>query len=71
MEKLITTPEWVRNQVKEIRRISGDDEMAHAMEDNLYANLLTSISQGACEDPAVCAAEALKTQDINFQRWCA
>jgi len=71
MKKQITTPEWVRNQVEAIRKHSADDELAHAMEDDLYTALLTSISQGGCEDPAACAAEAIKAQDVVFYRWCA
>lgn len=48
-----------------------DDESAHADEDELYQAVLSAIATGACDDPAGCAAEALKTKDLDFARWYA
>lgn len=59
--------------VERIRKIAadGDDEDAHIHEDRLYMALLQAISDGACDDPAACAREALKAVDIRFYRWYA
>jgi hypothetical protein len=65
------TPEWVRAAVAEIARFAGDDEVAHGAEDDLHQRVLAAIAAGACERPAECAAEALKTGAIDFARWCA
>lgn len=48
----------------------GDDEVAHNMEDALHADVLQAIATGA-DNPEKLAAEALKTKDIEFNRWCA
>lgn len=61
----------VREHVGKIAAIAGDDETAHAKEDELHQALLMAIADGACDDPAACAAEALKTKQIDFERWCA
>ncbi|WP_131501286.1 hypothetical protein [Lactobacillus crispatus] len=59
--------EWV-NDIKDSRR---DFEMAHCLEDELYLKILREIADGTCEDPQQVAKEAIKTQDINFPRYCA
>lgn len=48
-----------------------DDEQLHAVEDSLWAEVLQSIAQGRCTDPAACAREALKSCKIDFCRWYA
>lgn len=65
------TVKEVQERVSKIRFISGDDEMAHSAEDELYAYVLQSIANGTCEDPATCAKAALETENIVFARWCA
>ncbi len=65
------TPEEVTKEVEIIRGMSGDAEIAHGREDNLYLNLLLAISRGECKDPKTCAAIAIETQAIEFPRWCA
>ncbi|MDI3409550.1 hypothetical protein QKW52_15290 [Bacillus sonorensis] len=40
------------------------------MEDALHADVLQAIATGA-DNPEKLAAEALKTKDIEFSRWCA
>lgn len=57
--------------VEKVRHLRGDDEMAHVAEDALRRDLLKAIAGGECEDPAGCATEALKTEEIEFARWCA
>lgn len=61
----------VRTIVKWIDAHKSDDEMAHVAEDNLYSKVLKAIAAGKCEDPVACAAECLKTQKLDFARWCA
>lgn len=61
----------VKDAVKRVKNLAGDPEGAHCTEDDLYRELLASIADGSCEDPAKCAKEALKTRKIDFPRWCA
>ena len=71
MEGEMTVQEIVE-QVAEIRRkFHGDDEAHHAREDSLHQSVLEAIAKGVAEDPQRCAEEALKTAEIDFQRWCA
>jgi regulator of protease activity HflC (stomatin/prohibitin superfamily) len=65
------TVEEIQKRLDYIRKIRGDDETAHTVEDELRADVLRAIAEGRCEDPAACAAEALKSADIQFARWCA
>ena len=58
---------WV-DSIKDSRR---DFEAAHVLEDVLYLKILRGIAAGTCEDPQQVAKEAIKTQDINFPRYCA
>ena len=57
--------------VEEIRKIADDDEAAHSSENRLYEEVLGAIARGYCDDPAGCAAEALKTQGCKFPHYCA
>ena len=49
----------------------GDDETAHAAEDDLRTKVLRAIAAGRTDDPAGLAAVALRSADIRFSRWCA
>ena len=60
----------VREAVARINGIRHDDEVAHGHEDVLYVAVLQAIAGGA-PDAAALAAEALRTQEIDFARWCA
>lgn len=62
--------EEVRAAVEAIRDTQRDDEMAHVAEDDLHVSVLAAIADGA-PDAALLAAEALKTAQISFARWCA
>ncbi|MEK5308355.1 hypothetical protein [Bacillus sp. FSL M8-0326] len=64
------TADDVRKRVEDIRREAEaeDDETAHGMEDDLYAEVLKAIANGA-DSPEKLAAEALKTEKIEFYRW--
>jgi hypothetical protein len=65
------TPEDVQRVLHSIRDASGDDEVAHGMEDGLYGAVLLAIADGTCTDPRECARLALMTKELKFQRWCA
>jgi len=65
------TPEHVKERFEEIRKLSGDPEMAHSREDDLYLDILTAIRDGTIIDAVRCCEEALKTHDLSFPRWCA
>jgi len=63
----------VKREVKEVYKKERDNETAHQIEDQLYAQVLRWIASGEIsgEEAALCAAEALKTADVNFERWFA
>lgn len=65
------TVEEIKASVAAIRDMASDDEAAHAHEDQLHQTVLQAIADGTCPDPQACAAEALKTNEIRFERWCA
>ncbi|WP_158706334.1 MULTISPECIES: hypothetical protein [Streptomyces] len=54
------------------KRASSDDEQAHALEDDLYRDVLKVIAQTS-SDPLVrtLAAEAIKATEIDFECWSA
>jgi hypothetical protein len=64
------TVEEVNVRVAAIEAVSGDDEGAHAREDELHQNVLRAIALGA-ENPQGLASAALKSLAIDFERWCA
>jgi hypothetical protein len=58
-------------RVDAIRKVAADDEMAHSMEDKLYADVLQAIADGTAVAGSECARIVLTTRDISFTRWCA
>lgn len=65
------TPDEIKKSVEVISAVAGDNEDAHIKEDELHLAVLTAIADGTCDDPRACAAEAIKTQAIEFTRWHA
>ena len=59
----------VEARVQLVQKFSGDNEDAHIEEDKLYLDLLRSIANGVCDNPQLCAAKALETQNFDFGRW--
>lgn len=57
----------VKARVSEIAAVITDDEQAHGREDELYLALLRHYAANGCP----LAAEAIKTQALDFARWCA
>lgn len=62
------TPNDIKQRVNTIKAIELDCEAAHTHEDRLYLELLQAIANGTCDDPRACAAEAIKSQDVDFIR---
>ena len=48
-----------------------DNEKLHQDEDRLHHDVLSAIATGNASDPAGCAAAALATLEINYERWYA
>ena len=65
------TVKKVEEMVENVRKHASDDEAAHSKEDSVHELVLEAISLGVCDDPAACAAAALKTKEIVFCRWYA
>jgi hypothetical protein len=66
------TIEEARRRVAEIAAIGWDDpEMAHSAEDALRHEALKAIADGVAHQPAALAAEVLRSDALDFPRWCA
>ena len=70
-ERKMMTEAYVLGGVRRVYDLRGDFEAAHAAEDDLHQEVLLAIARGRCEDPAACASAALRTQGIDFARYCA
>lgn len=60
----------VIQRVEAVRMAAGDEEAAHLREDELWADVLVAIANGA-DDAMSLAQAALRTKAMAFQRWCA
>lgn len=63
----------IRSDLDRIRQNAGDPEAAHSYEDVLHRRVLSAIANGLLtgDDAKQCAAMALLTSHINFERWYA
>jgi len=61
----------VKARVAEIEAMKGDDEAAHSAEDGLRAEFIALVAEVGSPELAAMAREVLKTDDIDFCRWCA
>ncbi len=59
----------IRAKLNEIAVDSDDSHQAHYLQDLLYVDVIRSIADGSCDNPAACAVEVLKVQEIEFPRW--
>ena len=66
------TVDDIKEKIELIKRMQGDFEAQHSYEDDLYEAVLMEIAKGipGCDCQAL-AQEALKTKDLDFERWCA
>ncbi len=69
-EQPVMTIEEAQRRVDVIAASVGDDEGAHIEEDSLRNDILVAIAGGDA-NPVGLAMIALKTNDLNFSRWCA
>jgi len=60
----------IKDAVKYIDAIKGDDEAAHSKEDALYHDFIRELSKRKDRVGAF-AKEIIKTEKIQFSRWCA
>lgn len=58
-------------RVHDIQMVAGDPEHAHALEDDLYRDVLESFTKNPDPNVRRKAKAALKTREINFPRWAA
>ena len=65
------TMDELEKRVQEIEAMKGDPEMAHSYEDSLYADFIRYVSTLPDQQLAIKAAIVLKTEKIDFARWCA
>lgn len=65
------TIEQVQAGVDHIASVTGDPEVAHSHEDDLYELVLQAIADGSVDDPPALAKCALQTKSLKFPRWCA
>ena len=63
--------EYVAAQVAKIDAMKDDDEAAHSAEDVLRAEFIALVAEVGSTDLAAMAREVLKTDEIEFARWCA
>lgn len=69
-EAVALSVEAVRRRVAEIASLSADDEVAHAKEDDLFADVLRAVAVGHPQS-AELAGEALKSLHLDFSRYCS
>lgn len=63
--------EWIDERLANLRDVGDSDpEAAHALEDDLWEDVLRAIAAGA-DEPEKLAREALLTQEVKFPRWYA
>ncbi|MFF6925829.1 hypothetical protein [Streptomyces californicus] len=65
----LLTAEDIAHRLAAIHAAQNDDERAHGMEDDLHRDVLAAIAVGA-PDASLLAAAALRTETLDFARWC-
>lgn len=61
----------INEAVAKIEATKNDDEVAHGMEDDLREAFIRHVAETAGGDLAEMARAVLKTNEIDFCRWCA
>ena len=62
--------EDIKQRLEEIMAKLQDDEVAHGLEDDLAKDILTAIAHGESNAQDL-AMEAIKTYELDFERWRA
>lgn len=65
------TLDEIRAAVAEIEALKGDDEAAHSLEDALHVDFIHHVADVAGGELSEMAREVLRTEKIDFARWCA
>jgi hypothetical protein len=71
---LLTYPmtiERIEERIAAINASAGDPEVAHGLEDALYAEFIQHIANGGTKDLREKAKLVLTTVELDFARWCA
>lgn len=63
--------EYIKQEVARIDAMKGDDESAHAAEDEMRAEFIALVAEVGSPELAAMAREVLTTDEIQFCRWCA
>ena len=63
--------EYIKQQVAKIEAMKEDDEAAHSAEDGLRAEFIALVAEVGSPELAAMAREVLRTDDIEFARFCA
>lgn len=63
--------EKIREEVQLIRGCASDAERAHELEDALMLTFIKHVEEAGSPELQEMAREILKTEDIEFPRWCA
>jgi hypothetical protein len=61
----------IEERVRAIRERRRDPEEAHSLEGGLYADFIAFVASGEDGPIREMAQAILKTQEIEFPRWCA
>ena len=61
----------IKQRVKEIEEIKRDYPEAHCREDELHRAFIVHISKTGSTEQAKMARAILKTEKMDFCRWCA
>lgn len=61
----------IKRRVQRIEQAKSDYECAHEMEDQLMQYFIKHVAENAPRGLARMAREVLKTEDIDFPRYCA
>ena len=63
------TIDEIRERIEEIKR--NHDQIAHELEDKLYADFITFVAESQSSELDELAKEVLKTKELSFSRWYA
>ena len=61
----------IKITLDEIKNKTWDFEVAHSLEDDLMLNFIKHVAEHGDEELAEMATEVLKSQEIDFPRYCA
>lgn len=63
--------DYIRGRVSAIEASTGDPEAAHGLEDELHKDFIRYVAENGTGKLRQMATEVLKTNSLDFARWCA